>query len=508
MTLITEFSRMKFTLRMGIAAGWLWGAVVWAQIPALAPVDDEKTVRRHIAWLISEQFGLDRERSAKLDMVLSAEPIPLVGEGVAIRRVGSIPVRILVQVVISRNGLLALVDVLSREQLEVLFVSIQARKNRADQAAINRIIAVLDSILSLSTEQREQVNTILRNEIYVKSVFLLSERIVMLAQLTSQINRPHFGGPTDPDFLGRSLTKPQRRVWFLVQEICGMRPHLMERLSDESSLRDHTNQLRIGFITEFERMRSGRGNLKDIDPGEIDGLPFIQRGIWQALSQGADPDDLRRTLMSEDPGAIGDMFFGEKNEDRNLVEKFAMAVMEAHAESFGELDEAAVKRLTLAGRGTFRQILSEEKTKAARSPEEQDDREPWRVLRVPRRGEERNIEKLPEYTRSLWERILRGVVDFPLYRRTVQEVLSQEAYAEYSAIRRERADFQLTAKRQAVLAYLDMRVLLSPKQRDHAEAWLAQSDTNLSISELYWQMTEELDWELFTDWQRSQWQWF
>ena len=505
MTLLIELSRMKFTARMGIAVGWLWGAAVWAQLPVLAPVDDEKTVRRHIAWLISEQFGLDQERSDKLDAVLSAEPIPLVEKGVAIRSGGSIPVRILDQAVTSRNGLLALVDVLSREQLEVLFVSIQARKNRADQAAINRIIAVLDSILSLSTEQREQVNTILRNEIYVKSVFLLSERIVMLAQLTSQINRPHFGGPTDPDFLGRSLTKPQRRVWFLVQEICGMRPHLMERLSDESSLRDHTNQLRIGFITEFQRIRSGRGNLKDIDPGEIDGLPFIQRGIWQALSQGADYDDLLRTLMSEDPGAIGDMFFGEKGEDRNPVEKFVMAVMEAHAESFGELDEAAVKRLTLAGRGTFQQMLSEEKTKAARSPEKQDDREPKRVFPVPRRGEERKIENLPEYTRSLWERILRGVADFPLYRRTVEEVLSQEAYAEYLAIRRERANFQLNAKRQAVLAQLDLRVLLSRKQRDHAEAWLAQSDTNLSISELYRQMTEELDRELFTDWQRSHW---
>ena len=287
MTLLIELSRMKFTARMGIAVGWLWGAVVWAQIPfqiPLAPVNDEKPVRRHIAWLISEQFGLDQERSDKLDAVLSAEPIPLVEKGVAIRSGGSIPVRILDQAVTSRNGLLALVDVLSREQLEVLFVSIQARKNRADQAVTNRIIAVLDSILSLSTEQREQVNTILRNEIYVKSVFLLSERIVMLAQLTSQINRPHFGGPTDPDFLGRSLTKPQRRVWFLVQEICGMRPHLMERLSDESSLRDHTNQLRIGFITEFQRIRSGRGNLKDIDPGEIDGLPFIQRGIWHSNS--------------------------------------------------------------------------------------------------------------------------------------------------------------------------------------------------------------------------------
>ena len=209
--------------------------------------------------------------------------------------------------------------------------------------------------------------------------------------------------------------------------------------------------------------------------------------------------------MSEDPGAIGDMFFGEKGEDRNPVEKFVMAVMEAHAESFGELDEAAVKRLTLAGRGTFQQMLSEEKTKAARSPEKQDDREPKRVFPVPRRGEERKIENLPEYTRSLWERILRGVADFPLYRRTVEEVLSQEAYAEYLAIRRERANFQLTAKRQAVLAQLDLRVLLSRKQRDHAEAWLAQSDTNLSISELYRQMTEELDRELFTDWQRSHW---
>ena len=504
MTLITELSRMKFALRMGIAAGWLWGSAVWSQI--MVPVDDEQTVRRQIAGLISKEFGLDRERSAKLDMVLSAEPIPLVEELARFRRGGSIPVEILDKVVTSRNGVLALADVLSREQLEVLFVSIQARKNRVNQAAINRIIAVLDSILSLSTEQQEQVNTILRNKIKDKSEYLLSERIVTLAQLTEHgINRSQFGPGPDPGSWRRLLTKPQRRVWSLVQEICSVRPHLMDKLIVESSRRHHIIWTSHHIIGELERIRSDRGNLKEIDPGELDGLTFIQRSIWQVLSQGADPDDLRRLLWSGDLDAIGDLFFGGKSEDRNPVEKFVMAVMEAHAESFGELDEAAVKRLTLAGRGSFRQMLSEETTKAARSPEKQDDREPRIAFRVPRPGEKRTIEDLPKYTRSLWERILRGVVDFPLYRRTVEKVLSQEAYAEYVAIRRERANFQLTAKRQAVLAQLDLQVLLSRKQRDHAEAWLAQSDTNLSISELYRQMTEELDRELFTDWQRSHW---
>ena len=515
MTLLIELSRMKYTARMGIAVGWLWGAVVWAQVvtPALAPVDDEKTVRRHIAWLISEQFGLDQERSDKLDMVLSAESIPLREEAAVISWGESIPVWILDKVVISRNGVLALADVLNREQLEFFLVSIQARKDRAERAAVNRTVAVLDSILSLSPEQRKQVNSALSNNRTADQFFwhpqkwaddLLRERIFALEQLAYRENETFLPG-SDPDYLTRLLTEPQRGVWLLVQEICLMRPHLMEKLIDERSGRHHAMRSSRHIFDEFNRITFDRGNLKEIDFGEMDGLTFIQRSIWQALSQGADPDDLERTLMSGNPGAIGDKLFGEKNEDRNPVEKFVMAVLKAHAESFGKLDEAAVKRLTLAGRGTFRQMLSEEKTKAARSPEKQDDRELRRVFRVPRRGEERKIENLPKYTRSLWERILRGVADFPLYRRTVEKVLSQEAYAEYVAIRRERANFQLTAKRQAVLAQLDLQVLLSRKQRDHAEAWLAQSDTKLSISELYRQMTEELDQELFTDWQRSHW---
>ena len=112
---------MKFTLKLGIIAGWLWGSAVWSQITE--PGDDKQAVRRQIAWLISEQFGLDRERSAKLDMDLSAELIPLREEAAVISWGESIPVWILDKVVISRNGVLALVDVLSREQLEVLFVS-------------------------------------------------------------------------------------------------------------------------------------------------------------------------------------------------------------------------------------------------------------------------------------------------------------------------------------------------------------------------------------------------
>ena len=510
---------MKFTARMGIAVGWLWGAVVWAQIPfqiPLAPVNDEKPVRRHIAWLISEQFGLDQERSDKLDAVLSAEPVPLVEEFAGFREGGTIPVWILDEVVTSRNGVLVLADVLNREQLEVFLVSIQARKDRAERAATNRMVAVLDSILSLSPEQRKQVISELSNKTTDQfwwrnhnwADHLLRERIFTLEQLARRVNQS-FSRVSSLNYLTRLLTEPQRGVWLLVQEICLMRPRLMEKLIVESSWRHdamrtgHRISLRHDAFAEFERIRSDRGNLKEIDPGEMDGLPFIQRSIWQALSQGADPDDLRRTLMSGDPEAVGDMLFGEKNEDRNPVEKFVMAVMEAHAESFGELDEAAVNRLTLAGRGTFRQMLSEEKTKAARSPEAQDDREPRREIRLPRRGEERKIENLPKYTRSLWERILRGVADLPLYRRTVEEVLSQEAYAEYSAIQRERVNFQLTAKRQAVLAYLDLSMLLSREQRDHAEAWLAQCDTELSVSELYREMIESLDRDLFSDWQQT-----
>ena len=517
---------MTLLLQRLIAVGWLWGAAVWAQnvTPPLAPVDDEKTVRRHIAWLISEQFGLEQERFDKLDAALSAEPVPL-EEEFAVRWGGTIPVWILDEVVTSRNGVLVLADVLNREQLEVFLASIQARKDRAERAATNRTVAVLDSILSLSPEQRKQVNSVLNNKmadqffgrthnwadpplgkrIFVLEQFhnwadhLLGERIFVLKQLAKLANLT-FPRVSNPNNLTRLLTEPQRGVWLLVQEICLMRPQLMEQLIDERSFR--YDVLGVELLWGHRLYTEIGDVLWENDPGEIDGLSFVQRSVRQALAQGTDPDELMR---SRDPGAIGDVLFGEKNEDRNPVEKFVMAVLEAHAELFGELDEAAIERLTLAGRGTFRQMLSEEKSKAARSPEKQVDREPRRVIRVPRRGEERKIENLPKYTRSLWERILRGVADFPLYRRTVEKVLSQEAYAEYSAIRRERANFQLTAKRQAVLAHLDLRVLLSRKQRDHAEAWLAQSDTNLSISELYRKMTEELDRELFTDWQRSHW---
>ena len=502
---------------MGIAVGWLWGAVVWAQIPALAPVDDEKTVRRHIAWLISKQFGLDQERSDKLDAALSAEPVPLVEELAGIREGGTIPVWILDEVVTSSNGVLALADVLNREQLEVLLVSIQARKDRAERAATNRMVAVLDSILSLSPEQRKQVNSELSNKTpnllfgytHNWADHLLRERISVLNQLAIRTNQP-FPREFNSSNLTRLLTEPQRGVWLLVQEICLMRPHLMERLIVESSRRHRAIRLSHHHIFSFHILaeaviirRSDRGNIKEIHPRVMDGWTFIQRSIWQVFEQSADPDDLRRTLLSGGPEVIGDMLFGEKNEDRNPVEKFVMAVLEAHAELFGELDKAAIERLTLAGRGTFRQMLSEEKTKADNSPENQDDREPRRVFRFLMRGEERKIENLPKYTRSLWERILRGVADFPLYRQTVEKVLSQEAYAEYSTIQRERVNFQLTAKRQAVLMYLDLSMLLSREQRDHAEAWLAQCDTELSVSELYREMIESLDRDLFSDWQQT-----
>ena len=487
-----DFWMMKRAVLVSLMVGWL-GATVSAQIPV--PGDDGKLLRHHIAWLAVREFNLDRAKESKLETALSPEPIPLVATYNIVHYEMPDPVRMLDQVIVSRNGVLALTEAMNRDQLESFFESIRERKERANRAIVDRSVAVLDSVFSLTPEQRETVIEVAREWLKFTRInpgsVLLLERNEILNLLVFDLD------PHDPFFV-RLFTERQKAVWQLVLDI-----YWLGLIHGQSLIENHPDKPffeNLDFVDWDEIVDEV---LFDMDtflgdvPLDPAGLNFIQRGIKGRLAQGIDEDDLYEKLTS-DPDSMKDFISEELGEDRNLLEEFVKAAQEANIGGFGELDAAATKRLMLARQGTFHRLTIEAKAEAKTADR---NKQPF-AARIVAPGKT-DSEGLPAYIRPLWKRLVRDVNDYPLYRQTVEKVLSKESYAAYSAARQERESFRLAAKRQAALAVLDMNLLLYREQRESAETWLDQSDPGLSVAELYRKMIAALDRDQFSDWQRS-----
>ena len=483
---------MKRAILVSWIVGWL-GTTASAQIRV--PGDDGKLLRQHIAWLAVREFNLDRAKETKLKTALSPEPIPLIATYTTIYYAMPEPVRMLDQVITSRNGVLALTEAMNRDQLESFFESIRERKERANRAIVDRSVAVLDSVFSLTPEQRETVSEEARERL-IKSYInpgsvLLLERNEMLCQLVF-----------DPDlrysFFIRLFTERQKAVWQLVLD-----NYWLGLIQGQSLVEDYPSNRFFrdpGFVDWDEIVSQMLSDIKfssgdvPLDPA---GLNFIHRGIKRRLAQGVAADDLNEELTS-DPDSMKDFISEELGKDRNLLEEFVKAAQEANLGGFGELDAAATTRLMGARRGTFQRLTIEAKAETKTA----DQNKQSVAARIAARGKT-DFEGLPAYIRPLWKRLVRDVNDYPLYRQTVEKVLSKESYAAYSAARQERESFRLAAKRQAALAVLDMNLLLYREQRESAETWLDQSDPGLSVAELYRKMIAALDRDQFSDWQRS-----
>ena len=237
--------------------------------------------------------------------------------------------------------------------------------------------------------------------------------------------------------------------------------------------------------------------------GPIIKANIIERAIRKKFPKVSD----RHELMNANPELLIDMVKEVIGEDHDLLEDFATVMLEVNTEKFGNLDTLASKQLMLAKRGTYRQIIEEEKAKTKNAVKLENPAD--RLVRLPLDigipgSEIPEFKRLPEYTRPVFERLLQGIGDYPLYLQAVEKVLPPESYAVYLTAQQERESFQIEAKRQTALANLDLHLLLSREQREHAEVWLAQSDAEISVSELYLQLIKALDQELLTDWQQTQ----
>ena len=170
--------------------------------------------------------------------------------------------------------------------------------------------------------------------------------------------------------------------------------------------------------------------------------------------------------------------WGEGEEDasefQEKMRQFVEAKLAAHTEQLGPLDENASQRLVLVTKGVVEEYL-----------ETQGD-----ILRA--KYEETDI------------------THHPLYQQTIEDVLSEEAFAQYKARQAERQRFRQQALRDVLVASIDAHLFLSDEQRKHFEmvaeelSALPAPDEAPAPVYMVHQLFQRTDHALLSPWQRKE----
>ena len=487
---------MKRAASVGWAIGWLGATSVLAQVQVEIKAPDrqpgevvqrpivrspvipdprgeveaknperERAIRVHFAQLVGEQFELDESQVAKLKAAWDSEPVSFVT--VPSRdSMNRTPVGVVDDLVLSRDGIAAVMEVLDPRQFAAFFNSRQSRSVQANLAGSNRMVLAVDSILCLLPEQREEVGA----QLWASRRAEHSDFELLLLEPASLF---------DAAYLARSpileslLSERQKEVWNLVKSYHSQIRSLRDKIRSEAPLKERQERV-------------------------------INRGVGRPIENERRPEPALNILAEINRAGI-EATNRQLETTQSGLEEVALGALEIHIGSLGELDEAVSRRLKLAARGAVLQIREALKAETSEKSEPQSFTREEKALAVVRErmpvsisGESRG------YLLPFWHRILTGLQDYPLYRTTIEEILSPEAFADYQAVQAEREKFRLMSARRAALAALDLRLLLNREQRRYVETQLERSDADLSVLGMVFEVAKSLDGELFDDWQRNE----
>ena len=164
----------------------------------------------------------------------------------------------------------------------------------------------------------------------------------------------------------------------------------------------------------------------------------------------------------------------EAAEFAEKMKRFIEAKLAAHTEQLGPLDESAAQRLVLVTKGVVEEYF-EAQSEALKAKYEEAD-----------------------------------IAHHPLYQRTIEDVLSDEGFAQYKARQAERQVFRQQALRDVLVASIDAELFLTDEQRKHFESTaeelftLPAPDKTPTPVYMISQLFQQTDHELLSPWQRKE----
>ena len=352
----------------------------------------------------------------------------------------------------------AFAEHLSEAQLQDYLDFTEARLKRNQQVVARRLTMLIDKELSLTADQREKIAKLLRgaawNEAFPSSMSALrisSHQAIHLVPYRLKVS------------LEDLLSEAQSKVW-------------------QGLVNTNANRGRNVFFMPGAEVKVEVKNEK-VDKRKVEvpdkKRPFIRK-------EGPEPVRTKiviNEVMIDQPGRLPpwiELNAGTAASPEQMME-IAEAKLVAHTELLGALEERAARRLALVAKGVAQQYTeAQDKTHDAMD-------ELWG-------DEETNID----------------ITDHPMYQQAIKDVLSEEAFAQYSTYQAEREVWHQQVLRDLVVACMDTHLLLDDTQREVLETAASQLVPGPLKEEkpaefMFFQLfPQTVDFEILTPWQQDE----
>ena len=368
----------------------------------------------------------------------------------------------------------AFAEHLSEAQLQDYLDFIEARLQRNRQTVARRITAALDRELNLTADQREKVVKLLRSAVW-NSVFPTAMNSLQISAQEA-VHLVHYRLKISLDGI---LSDAQSKVWQGLVET-NTPQKLVVLLKDAAEAGDILVEAdkNEGFIVFHKNPDKADKVLVQVDGNKK--RPFIRRKpgkhvqIKKEVNIVIDAIDVREQQL-------GDEINADTAESQAQMMQLAEAKLAAHTELLGPLTERAARRLALVAKGVAQQYTeAQDKTHDAMD-------ELWG-------DEETNID----------------ITEHPMYQQAIKDVLSEEAFAQYSTYQAEREAWYQQVLRDLVVACMDTQLLLDDTQRKVLETAASQLVPAPLKAEkpaefMFFQLfPQTVDFEILTPWQQDE----
>ena len=205
---------------------------------------------------------------------------------------------------------------------------------------------------------------------------------------------------------------------------------------------------------------------------------------------------------------------GNKVQVEFQLRSFAIAKLRAHADLLGPLNKEASRRLSAIEGVVVQQYIDAQNT----DPEATYRETATKLRQAVEAGEmtDKQVdERLDALMQELWDE--NGVIRWrepngditrnPLFQKTIKDVLSEEAFAQYTAHQAERDKWHQQALRDVAVASLGTPLVLNDTQRKQLKAIAAELTVDLlkadALPSMFYQLLQRTDREMLSPWQQE-----
>ena len=196
------------------------------------------------------------------------------------------------------------------------------------------------------------------------------------------------------------------------------------------------------------------------------------------------------------------------------LRSFAIAKLRAHAALLEPLNKAASRRLSVAIDGVVQQYIDAQDT----DPEATYRETAAKLRQAVETGEmtDKQVEeRLDALKQALWDEngairwreLKTDITKHPLFQQAIKDVLSEDAFAQYTAHQTERENSYQQALRDVAVASLSTQLILDDTQRKQLETTAAELSVDLlktdAALDLFYQLLQQVDTERLSLWQQE-----